>query len=102
VSLLTLPLPDSNLSLPLSGPPAPSPSTSSPPLPPQPSPRRHNTSQLTDIVNLVRGDLTKLNRSTLSALVVMDVHARDVVVQLAEEGIDGEETHFSWLSQLRM
>ena len=50
----------------------------------------------------VRGDLSKLNRATLSALVVMDVHARDVTVQLAAEGIEGEPGHFSWLSQLRM
>jgi dynein heavy chain len=32
----------------------------------------------------------------------MDVHARDVVVQLAAEGIEGQPQHFSWLSQLRM
>lgn len=41
-------------------------------------------------------------RATLSALVVMDVHARDVVVQLSAEGIEGQPQHFSWLSQLRM
>lgn len=43
-----------------------------------------------------------LARATLSALVVMDVHARDVVAQLAAEGIEGQPQHFSWLSQLRM
>lgn len=50
----------------------------------------------------VRGKLTKMQRGTLSALVVMDVHARDVVVQLAAEGIEGQPGHFSWLAQLRM
>lgn len=59
------------------------------------------TSQLADIVNLVRGDLHKLCRMTLSALVVMDVHARDVVTILAEEKIEGEMNHFSWMCQLR-
>jgi dynein heavy chain len=32
----------------------------------------------------------------------MDVHARDVIAQLASEGIEGQPQHFSWLSQLRM
>jgi dynein heavy chain, axonemal len=60
------------------------------------------TGQLNDIVGLVRGDLTKLQRATLSALVVMDVHARDVTVDLAKKGIEGMENPFAWQSQLRM
>ncbi|KAF6263196.1 dynein heavy chain 8 [Scenedesmus sp. NREL 46B-D3] len=60
------------------------------------------TAQLGEVVELVRGELSNLSRATLSALVVMDVHARDVVAQLAAEGIEGQPQHFSWLSQLRM
>jgi dynein heavy chain len=32
----------------------------------------------------------------------MDVHARDVAVDLAAQKLEGQPTHFSWLSQLRM
>ena len=56
--------------------------------------------QLKEIIELVRGDLTPLQRKTLSALVVMDVHNRDVARKLAEDGVSSERD-FSWLSQLR-
>lgn len=58
------------------------------------------TSELRKVVELVRGDLTKLERATISALVVVDVHARDTVQILADVGVQSE-TEFSWQSQLR-
>jgi dynein heavy chain, axonemal len=55
---------------------------------------------LLKIVDLVRGQLTKLQRATLGALVVMDVHARDVVTALADNNITNE-SDFDWQAQLR-
>jgi hypothetical protein len=52
------------------------------------------------VVNRVRGELSKLERKTLSALIVIDVHARDVTAELAKQGVTSE-TDFEWISQLR-
>ncbi|KAL0050690.1 hypothetical protein WJX82_005287 [Trebouxia sp. C0006] len=58
------------------------------------------TDDLLDVVNKVRGKLSKLERKTLSALIVVDVHARDVATELAAQGVSSE-TDFEWMSQLR-
>ena len=49
---------------------------------------------------LVRGKLSKLERSVIVALVTTDVHARDIVEQLYEAKVD-KIANFTWQQQLR-
>ena len=62
--------------------------------------RKRQQQDLDDIVDLVRGKLTKLERKTLGALVTMDVHALGVVDSMIEVGVSKVDA-FEWYSQLR-
>ncbi|RLN83016.1 hypothetical protein BBO99_00002484 [Phytophthora kernoviae] len=56
--------------------------------------------ELKRTVEMVRGELPKLIRITLGALVVMDVHNRDTIAELVELKIT-DKMDFDWLAQLR-
>ncbi|XP_060531522.1 dynein axonemal heavy chain 12 [Cylas formicarius] len=59
------------------------------------------TTSLNDIVNLIRDPtLTNLTRITIKALIVIDVHAKDVVEELLKRNVE-HERDFKWLAQLR-
>ncbi|XP_063619962.1 dynein axonemal heavy chain 12-like [Cydia splendana] len=59
------------------------------------------TNQLNETVAIIRrSDLTKLNSITIKALIVIDVHAKDVIIELISKNVT-EVTDFQWLAQLR-
>lgn len=53
--------------------------------------------QINDVVILVRGDLEPMTRVTLKAMVVIDVHGRDVVNQLIKDQVKSIY-EFQWVS----
>ncbi|KAG8235430.1 hypothetical protein J437_LFUL015495 [Ladona fulva] len=61
---------------------------------------KKSNEQIEEVVELVRGNLTPGGRITLCALIVIDVHARDVVKKLIELNTH-DISDFSWISQLR-
>ncbi|RHW74065.1 dynein heavy chain [Trypanosoma brucei equiperdum] len=57
--------------------------------------------QLDELIVLVRDrNLAVVERCTLEALVVVEVHAKDIIGQLSEKGVDSPKS-FDWLAQLR-
>lgn len=51
-------------------------------------------------MDLVRGKINKRTRISVSALITLDVHCRDVVDELANNNVS-HDMDFKWLSQLR-
>lgn len=51
-------------------------------------------------MQLVRGHLSRMQRAVLSALIVIEVHAKDVAAKLMEEAV-ANVNDFEWISQLR-
>ena len=49
-----------------------------------------------DLVICVRGDLTKMEKISFNAIIVIDVHAQDVIEKLGNDGI-GNKEHFRWI-----
>ena len=59
------------------------------------------TSQLNDLVAQVRRtDLSRLDRKKINTLIIIDVHARDIVSRFVRDSIL-DATEFEWESQLR-
>ena len=56
--------------------------------------------QLQELVEIVRSNPPFLISMTLGALMVIDVHARDVTLKMCEDGVSSVHD-FSWVSQLR-
>uniref|UniRef100_A0A7M4F990 Dynein axonemal heavy chain 6 n=1 Tax=Crocodylus porosus TaxID=8502 RepID=A0A7M4F990_CROPO len=59
-----------------------------------------NFDRLNALAGLVRGSLPKLHRNIITALITIDVHARDIVSELVTEKVNSVDS-FEWQKQLR-
>ncbi|KAI9224248.1 dynein heavy chain and region D6 of dynein motor-domain-containing protein [Blastocladiella britannica] len=55
---------------------------------------------LAQCAGIVRGELTKLQRAVMGALITIDVHARDIIIEMIDSGVTSLDD-FGWLKQLR-
>uniref|UniRef100_A0A8C9WNZ6 Dynein axonemal heavy chain 6 n=1 Tax=Scleropages formosus TaxID=113540 RepID=A0A8C9WNZ6_SCLFO len=61
----------------------------------------HPSQVLNALAALVRGQLPKLHRNIITALITIDVHARDIVTGLVKEEVFSRPANFEWQRQLR-
>nr|XP_035128016.2 dynein axonemal heavy chain 6 isoform X3 [Callithrix jacchus] len=59
-----------------------------------------NFERLNALATIVRGSIPKLHRNILTALITIDVHARDIVTELIQSKVETVES-FDWQRQLR-
>ncbi|XP_070598423.1 dynein axonemal heavy chain 6 isoform X2 [Erythrolamprus reginae] len=59
-----------------------------------------NFDRLNALASLVRGNLPKIHRNIITALITIDVHARDIVTELVQQKVDSVD-NFDWQRQLR-
>ncbi|XP_035385934.1 dynein heavy chain 6, axonemal [Electrophorus electricus] len=59
-----------------------------------------NFERLNALAALVRGNLSQIHRDIITALITVDVHARDIVTALVKEKVDSS-SNFDWQRQLR-
>ncbi|KAG9342632.1 hypothetical protein JZ751_016069 [Albula glossodonta] len=59
-----------------------------------------NVERLNALAGLVRGQLPSLHRNIITALITIDVHARDIVTDLVKQKVDSSD-NFEWQRQLR-
>jgi dynein heavy chain len=59
-----------------------------------------STAQINAMVALVRGNLSALQRNAMGALIVVDVHAKEVVDHMVKVRVDNV-TNFDWTCRLR-
>ncbi|KAL9652089.1 hypothetical protein ABK040_015890 [Willaertia magna] len=56
--------------------------------------------QLLGLIRIVRTDISRLQKTNVEALITIEVHARDVVEKMIEEGVSSVHD-FEWVSQMR-
>jgi dynein heavy chain len=61
---------------------------------------RKENKDLLDLIDLVRQNISKLQRKKVNTLIILDVHARDIVDRFVRDSILSRE-EFAWESQLR-